>query len=770
MNPFTPTSRHARRVASCSLVAFAAASLSAADTPATTATLTALTYSGDQQSLATLDRELGAAGTDAAKLAALESRLVAVLRSSDSSFAARQAIAQRLGRVLGLGSGGAMTESARLFAALLVDERDCDLARLALEPVPGEAVDTLFVTALGKATGRVRLGLLDSIARRRPPAAVPTLAGLLKDSDAATVAAAAQALGEIADAPALAALQAIPEPSAASIATAKLSATRRLPAADALALLNDLQRNARDTVHRTGAFRLTLDLDPAGAAAKIADVLGDTNWPLKEVALESLTFSRAPNLVSTLTGKLATWDAATQQAVIAALERRGEAAAVSALVTATTHADVRAAAITALGALPGTRDTAALLVKLAAGDTTEAKLARQSLARLNGPDVSAFILAGAERGEPETRAIYLEQFALRNLTEGLPLLLKLRIDPSPVVRAAAVGALGDLAPASEQKAVLDWAIEAKDATEQTRALRALVNVTLRNPDAAQRGRPVYALIEFAQPDLALRLLPALARIGGAASADCAAKLAVRDDARVAEAATSALVRWPDAIALPALATVAEKAALQASRASALEAALRQFDRTREPWTPETTRVVARLLAGVQDPDTRKKLLLLLHRANESSALTLAESLKADAALAAEVSIALDVIRANLAGPATARASNPANIANLIDGKTSNRWTAQLFGEEWFEIDYRVSRPIGRVTLDQTGRGAEFPENYEVYVTDDPKEPGKVLASGRGQSNKTVIDLPAGTRGRYLVVKNTAPRNEPQWAVCEVFVD
>jgi hypothetical protein len=459
--------------------------------------------------------------------------------------------------------------------------------------------------------------------------------------------------------------------------------------------------------------------------------------------------------------------------VIAALERRPDGAgAQAAIVKAVRHSDtdVRAAALGALGTLPGSADTAGLLVQVAKGEGEDARAARQSLARIKGTGVSASILAGAETGEPATRAVYIEQLALRNMTEGLPLLLKLRIDPSPVVRAAAVGALGDLAPASEQKALLDWAIEATDSNEQTRALRALVTVTLRNPNVEERGRPIHALIEFALPDLALRLLPALTRIGGAASAECAAKLAVRDDARLAEAATAALARWTDDTALVALATVAEKATQASARTAAIEGVLRHFERNRDGWNAASTGVTGRLLASTQDADTRAKLVRLLHRARDRPALDVIAGVKSDPALTAAATTAEAVVQANLAGAPRARASRPASLSNLLDGKTSTRWNTPVLGEEWLEIDFRQSRPLSRVILDQTGRAAEYPERYEVHVTDDPKQPGKVLVSGTGQRNQTVIDLPAGTSGRYLIVKNTAPRAERQWSVCELYVE
>ena len=60
--------------------------LSAADSA-----LPALGFSGSQAALETLDGDLKAAGTDPAKLAAIEARLLAVLRNKDATYAARPA-------------------------------------------------------------------------------------------------------------------------------------------------------------------------------------------------------------------------------------------------------------------------------------------------------------------------------------------------------------------------------------------------------------------------------------------------------------------------------------------------------------------------------------------------------------------------------------------------------------------------------------------------------------------------------------------------------
>ena len=745
--------------------------LSAADAPPA---LASLTYSGDLATLDALDRDLTAAGRDTAKLAAIESSLLAILRRNDTTFAARQAVCQRLGPILAQSAPKTGADAYKPLGAMLVDERDSDLARLALDPAPGALVDGLFTGALGKTSGRTRLGIIDSIARRRLESTVPALAALLTDQDATTANAAARALGVIGGGAADAALSAAKSLPPAVVGHARLQGTLRRPASDAQRTLRELQDDTRLPASlRTAAFRRTLDLDSAAATARLIEALSGSDWTLKQVALEALACPLPSGTVSALTAQLTAWDAPTQAGVIAALAGTDDASAVPAVLKAAKHtsAEVRTAALVALGLLPGTGDVVTLLARTAAeANSPEAKTARQSLSRLNGPGVTTAILAGAEKGEARIRAAYLEQLALRNLTEGLPLLLKCRPEADAAIRAAAVGSLGDLAPFSQQPAVLDWAIAATDDTEQTRALRALVNITLRNPDTADRGRRIYATLENAQPAVAIRLMPVLARLGGAASADCAAKLASRDDAKIAQAATEALGRWSDATALPALATITEKATVGAVREAARESALRSLDRNRDKWVPATTAVVGRLLASTANAASRKKLLTLLARAGDAAALQLAQDLQTDSALGDEARYAAAAIQAALAGPPKLRASPAASVSNILDGKTSTRWSAPALGEEWVEIDFLLSRPLRRLTLDQTGRTGEFPEKYEVHVTNDPEAPGPVVVQGQGQRNKTVIDLPAGTKGRYVIINNTVERKDTPWAICELYVD
>lgn len=748
------------------------AAVAAVPTPAAVP-LEELDYSGDQSALIALDADFRAAGTDATKLAAVGKRLVALLSRNDVSVAARQAACQRLGALL---AAQATPDTAALavLKEMLANSREADIARLALETAPGTAVDQVFLDVLTKSSGRTRLGIIQTIAKRRTAAAVPALAALLEDKDSATVTAATVALGQIGGRDALAALRSARGVDAGTV-EAKLTIARQLPAAEATALFITVEGNPHLAPHqRAAALRGLIDADPTAAASHITNALAGSDWALKQVAIESILATPANDVIPALAAKLATYDSPTQAAVLAAFGRRPDRAAVAATIAATAHQDaaVRTAAIDAIGRLPGDKDMVSVLAKFVAGaDSDAAKLAKQSLARLNGPDVSAVVLAGAKSAATEHRAVFVEQIALRNLTEGLPFLRDCRSDANAGVRAAAIAALGEIAPPADQKLALEWAAAATDGTEQTRAIRAVLNLTLRNPDAATRALPVYEFIEKTDAPVAVRLLPLLQRLGGKESADCVARLAVRDNAALATAAVSTLTRWSDGSALYALGSVAAKGTIGSARAAAQQGALSYFERNRETWTATESSAVSQLFAATSDVGVRQRLVTLLNRAADAEAAALAEKLSGDATLGETAKDAVLSIASNRAGPPKARSSdNERNLRNIFDGKSATYWRTAATGGQWIEIDYHLSRPVHQLTLDHTGRTNEFPEHYEVYVTDDPKVPGTVRAAGKGQRNKTVIDLPAETRGRYVIIKYTAERKESFWTISELFVN
>ncbi|HTO04879.1 MAG TPA: HEAT repeat domain-containing protein, partial [Opitutus sp.] len=721
-----------------------------------------------------LDREIAAAGTNSARLAPIATRLMALLRDAQTTPAARQAIAQRLvvfpEAILTSGNNPA------LFAAMFADDQQVNFARLALDLAPGKGiVDTLYLNALKAASPSTRLAIVQSVGRRRIAKAVPLLAPLLKEEDVALVTSTLHALQSIGTKEALAAVSTAPRPNSPDVIEAALSIAYQIGGAQATRTFQTISENSSAPAHlRAAGYRGLLFAEPAAAPARFVTALAGSDVTLKPVVIEAIASHPSKTLVSALTAQLANWDAPTQASVIAALGRRNDVAAVPAISAATQHedAEVRTAALTALGHLPGNRDVALLLAQVAAGkNPEEAKLASLGLARLNGPGVADLVLKEATQGTQPTREVFVQQLAARNVVSSIPHLLKMRDDPAPAVRSAALSSLAEIASPSEQRAVLDWTVHATNATEQSRAVRALATITLRNPNVEERSAPIIDAIKSASPAVALRLLPVLPRISGNASAQSAARLALHQDESVSIAAINTLSRWNDQAGLIPLVEVSEKATNDRARSAATSGVVRYLERSRDIPSADLVSVIARVAPVTREIETKERLVYLLGRSAGPNGLALAEKLQSDSTLTSVATDAAAIIRAKSAGkPAIRASSNESQIQNIVDEKPQSRWVVPARPDQWIEVDYKITRPFRQIVLDNNGATWGSPEEFAVFVTDDPKNPGEPRVTGSGQTGKTTIDLPANTRGRYLIVRHTGNSDDSVWAISELIVD
>ena len=132
------------------------------------------------------------AHSSSTELRKIEKALLGVL-TSDATRAGKQYVCRELS-IIGTG------QSVSVLGNMLVDEETSDMARYALERIPGTGVDEALRSALRKAKGKPKIGIINSLGQRRDRRAVRTLSRMVTDSDKAVAMAAAAALGQIADA------------------------------------------------------------------------------------------------------------------------------------------------------------------------------------------------------------------------------------------------------------------------------------------------------------------------------------------------------------------------------------------------------------------------------------------------------------------------------------------------------------------------------------------------------------------------------------------
>ncbi len=189
-----------------------------------------------------------------AELAKVEKALLGVL-DSDATLAGKQFVCRELSIV------GA-EQSVPTLAKMLADEKTSDMARYALERIPGSAVDEALRGTLRKSKGNVRIGIINSLGQRRDKGAVRNLSRLLGRPDEAVAAAAAAALGQIADSEATAALAEAKDKTSGElqmvVLDAYLKCADRLVAdgqrAPALAIYKELQKEGMPKPIRTAAL------------------------------------------------------------------------------------------------------------------------------------------------------------------------------------------------------------------------------------------------------------------------------------------------------------------------------------------------------------------------------------------------------------------------------------------------------------------------------------------------------------------------------------
>ena len=97
--------------------------------------------------------------------------------------------------------------SVPALSALISSEENSHLARHALERIPGAEAAKAFQDAIAKTSGKLKVGLIGSLALRRDQATIGTLASLLQNTDATIARAAALALGTMGGSEAVRTLQ-----------------------------------------------------------------------------------------------------------------------------------------------------------------------------------------------------------------------------------------------------------------------------------------------------------------------------------------------------------------------------------------------------------------------------------------------------------------------------------------------------------------------------------------------------------------------------------
>jgi HEAT repeat protein len=133
--------------------------------------------------------KIRAAYGNAEELKKIEKGLLSIL-TSDATYAAKDYVCRQLS-IIGT------EQSVPVLSKMLTDEKLSDMARYALERIPGTEVNVALCEAMDKTEGKTKVGIINSLGQRRCHEAVTALGKLAGSSDEMIAEAAISALGNI---------------------------------------------------------------------------------------------------------------------------------------------------------------------------------------------------------------------------------------------------------------------------------------------------------------------------------------------------------------------------------------------------------------------------------------------------------------------------------------------------------------------------------------------------------------------------------------------
>ena len=547
--------------------------------------------------------------------------------------------------------------SVPVLAGMLTDEKYSHMARYALETIIDPSVDDAFRAVLGKLTGRLRIGVINSLGVRRDGKAVAALAKLLAGTDSGAAAAAAASLGKIATPEAASALgqfrKTAPKTLRAVAADASLAVAERLVeqgrTKDALVIYQELQAATWLPHVRLGAFAGSLAADTDKGPERLIQAITGNDATLRAVAIARIDSLKGPDVARRFAAELPKLPPDTQVLLIGVLATRGDPSARSAVIKAAGHADanVRTAALQALGSL-GDAECVKLLAGAAAGGKTdpEKRAALASLRALKGRGVDAAIVRCMAAAAAGARAALIDVLVVRKAVAAVPVLIEQAKTGTAEVRAAAFKALGKLATPKDLPVMLGLLVALEDDAARSEAQLAVIATARQIPDTAARADAALAALKSTSAAPArCSLLRVLSGIGNA-KALAAVRAALGDTApAVKDAAVRALADWPNPAAIDALLGIFRTTDSQTHRVLVLRGAVRLLDAGGQP-VAERLRIHSELLRAAKRVEDKRLVLAGIANVADPAALAAIEPLLTAADVQAEAELAyLKVARA-----------------------------------------------------------------------------------------------------------------------------
>jgi HEAT repeat protein len=486
--------------------------------------------------------------------AELEKELLAVLRSESSP--ADKAIACKKLAIHG------SSECVPDLAKLLSDDQLASWARIALEAIPGAAADEALVKAADSVSGRLLIGVINSIGVRRVPSAVNMLTVRMSESDPEVTSAATLALGRIGGEEATKTVRG---------ALASDRTELRWAAAEACVLcgerfLADGQPQTAveiyDEVRGADVPQQRIIEATRGAILArgedgiplLAELFRSPEKPMFQLALSTAREFPGSMVDQTLVTELNVASPDRAALIIQAMADRTQTVVLTAILTAAQKGEpvVRLSALEALSRIGDASCVSTLLDVSVESNAELAQAAQKSLREISGKEVDAQIRAMLPKASGARYPVLIALVGKRRI-EAIPELLKALKNNDAAVRSAALTSIGETVSLGQLSVLVGQVLKPDHSEDLPVAQAALKTASVRMPDREACASQLSAAVEqAASVPTKVSLLKILGTMGGTKALGAVAAAAKSQDPQLQDAASQLLGGWMTEDAAPVL--------------------------------------------------------------------------------------------------------------------------------------------------------------------------------------------------------------------------
>ncbi len=647
-------------------------------------------------------------------------------------------------------------------AAMLEDDSLNHAARYALEGIGGPAVRVTLREALKKVQGLNRAGVIASLGALKDHQAVPLIIPALSENDVLVAAAAAGALGNIADEASAVALFAAITNSPPELRDRLLDAL--LKCAEAAVTGGETNRATR-IYRQLRASQFPENIRVAAWRGKFLSGAGDRTRDLLDALLGEDAALRLMSLKVVREGgyrlrstDLISWPRLSKEAQVAFLEVAAKQPAVAVelvrLGIASQDLTVRAAAWRAAGEANVISLAGDLAATAAVGAPVERLAAREALTRLHGESATGALMDLLKTGAPPVQAEIVTALGARDETTAVPELIERARDDVEPLRSAALDALSRIRDPKSLPALLEIASTSDSEAKAGPALRAVTVILQSAPDKTAVTTNVLAAFERADEPRKRWLLPLLPELGTPAALEALLVETHNPTAARARPALEALCSWPTAAATQPLLEIARATSDPATHSKALRGAIATSTYEADPTRRLNS--LREALAAAREPAEKKLALSQVAEVASTGALELALRLLGDKDIAIEAGLAALGVAAKLAPDSPSLVTDAAErvLAQVRSPLILERaWNllGQSAAPGEFIRDWLVAGPYR-----QTGADSALAV-FSIVFPPEQGEPVTWKAFKTGKSANLLALFPGGQNAAaYLKARLTAP--------------